>query len=141
MTQVVHTPIAGISPTAPESGFGGITRHPDQIPAPPGTPDFVAIRNSPEFVALRRRFRRFVFPMSALFFVWYLTYVLLAAYARDFMGHRLFGSITVGLLLGLAQFASTLVITAGYLRYARNRLDPQVAAIRAAAGLPTEVVE
>ena len=40
---------------------------------------------SPEFRALRRRLRRFVFPMSALFLVWYLAYVLLASYARPFM--------------------------------------------------------
>jgi uncharacterized membrane protein (DUF485 family) len=141
MTQVVHTSIAARSPAAPEAGFGGITRQPSPPPAPPGAPDFVAIRNSPEFTALRRRLRRFVFPMSALFFVWYLTYVLLAAFARDLLSQRLFGSINLALVLGLAQFVSTLAITVGYLRFARNRIDPQVAAIRRAAGLPTEVDE
>jgi uncharacterized membrane protein (DUF485 family) len=141
MTQVVHTSIAARSPEAPEAGFGGITRQPNPPAVPPGAPDFPAIRNSPEFTALRRRVRRFVFPMSALFFVWYLTYVLLAAFARDLLSERLFGSVTVGLALGLAQFVSTLAITAGYLRFARNRIDPQVAAIRRAAGLPTEVDE
>ena len=35
-----------------------------------------------------RRFRRFVFPMTALFLVWYFLYVLLAAYAPDFMAHQ-----------------------------------------------------
>jgi uncharacterized membrane protein (DUF485 family) len=47
----------------------------------------------------------------------------------------------VGLALGLAQFVSTLAITAAYVRFARNRIDPQVAAIRRAAGIPTEVDE
>lgn len=138
MTQVVQPPIASRSP-APGNDFGGITRQPSSTShrVPPGqsTPDFTAIQESPEFVALRRRFRRFVFPMSALFFLWYLTYVLLAAFARDFMGHRLVGSVNVGLVLGLAQFVSTIAITYGYVRFARNRLDPQVAAIRAGAGV------
>jgi uncharacterized membrane protein (DUF485 family) len=84
---------------------------------------------------LRRRFRAFVFPMTALFFVWYLTYVLLAAYARGFMSHRLFGSVNVALVLGLLQFATTIAITNGYRRYARRRLDPQVRLIRSRAGV------
>lgn len=135
MTQVVHTPIAARSAAPPETGFGGITRRPSTAPATPGAPDFAAIQNSPEFAALRRRFRRFVFPMSALFFVWYLTYVVLAAYAREFMSHQVVGSVNVGLVLGLLQFVSTVAITAGYVRFARNRIDPRVAAIRAAAGV------
>jgi uncharacterized membrane protein (DUF485 family) len=141
MTQVVHPPFAAPSSAPPEAGFGGITRQPSQAPATPGAPDFAAIRNSPEFVALRRRFRRFVFPMSALFFLWYLTFVLLAAYARDFMSRELIGSLNVGLAFGLAQFVSTIAITVAYVRFARNTLDPQVAAIRAKAGLTTEDVE
>ena len=96
---------------------------------------YAEVQSSPKFTELRGRFRRFVFPMSALFFLWYLTYVLLAAYARGFMSHRLFGAVNVGLLLGLLQFVSTLAITAGYLRFARRRLDPEVAAIRARAGV------
>ncbi len=135
MTQVVHPTNSGRTPASRQTGFGGITRPSSPTPAPPGAPDFVAIQNSPEFATLRRRFRSFVFPMSALFFLWYLTYVLLAAYARDFMSHRLVGSVNVGLVLGLAQFVSTVAITFGYVRYARNRIDPQVAAIRAAAGV------
>jgi uncharacterized membrane protein (DUF485 family) len=137
MTQVVHPPITP-RPPAPGNDFGGITRQPGSaphvVPAEDGAPDFEAIQESPEFVALRRRFRRFVFPVTALFFLWYLTFVLLAAFARDLMSHRLFGSVNVGLVLGLLQFVSTIVITFCYVRYARNRLDPRAAAIRAGAG-------
>lgn len=135
MTRVVHPSISA-RPEAPrKAGFGRITGQHRPAPAPPGAPDFTAIRASAEFIALRRRFRRFVFPLSALFFCWYLTYVVLAAYAHAFMSHRLFGSVTVGLVLGLLQFVSTVAITAGYVRYARRRLDPQVALIRAQAGV------
>jgi uncharacterized membrane protein (DUF485 family) len=131
MTQVSDDPIVS-PPERRGAAFGGITGAPDAKPT--DRPDFVAIRDSAEFTALRRRFRQFVFPMSALFFLWYLTYVLLAAYARDFMSHRLVGSVNVGLVLGLLQFASTIAITGGYLRYARRHIDPQVAAIRRRAG-------
>jgi uncharacterized membrane protein (DUF485 family) len=137
MTQVVRPPIAPRHPARGDD-FGGITRQPISAlhgaPTPPGAPDFEAIQESPEFVALRRRFRRFVFPVTALFFLWYLTYVLLAAFARDLMSHRLAGSINVGLVLGLLQFVSTITITFCYVRYARKKLDPRAAAIRAGAG-------
>jgi uncharacterized membrane protein (DUF485 family) len=136
MTQVVHSPIPARSSVQADTVFGGITGQATPAPAVDAPPDFDAIHASPEFTALRRRFRRFVFPMAALFFCWYLTYVLLAAYAHDFMSHRLVGSVTVGLVLGLLQFASTIAITVGYVRFARNKLDPQVAAIRAGAGVP-----
>lgn len=93
-------------------------------------PDFEAIRNSPEFVRLRRRLLRFIFPMSALFLVWYLTYVVLAAYAHEFMSERVWGNVTVGLLLGLSQFVTTVVIMLCYLRFAKRRVDPAVAELR-----------
>ncbi|HEX6353590.1 DUF485 domain-containing protein [Actinophytocola sp.] len=128
MSQVVHTPITARTPGT-GAGFGGITSD------AAGTPDFAAIHDSPEFTALRGRFRRFAFPTATLFLLWYLTYVLLAAFARDFMSHRLFGMVTTGLVLGLLQFVSTAAITVAYVRYARRRLDPVAAELRAVAGV------
>jgi uncharacterized membrane protein (DUF485 family) len=95
-----------------------------------GNPDFAAIRENPDFVRVQRRLARFVFPMCGLFLFWYMTYVLLAAYAHDFMGHRLFGNITVGLLLGLSQFVTTIVIMVLYSRFAKRHIDPEVARLR-----------
>jgi uncharacterized membrane protein (DUF485 family) len=135
MTQVVHTPITARAPEQTGAGFGGITTQHSTPPVPPGGPDYTAIHDSPQFAALRRRFRRFVFPMTALFFCWYLTFVLLAAYAHGFMSHRLFGLVTVGLVLGLLQFVSTIAITAAYVRFARRNLDPAVEELRAGAGV------
>jgi uncharacterized membrane protein (DUF485 family) len=119
---------AGYHPAGAEHG----------TPTPRTGPDYRAIQASPEFVSLRRRFRGFVFPMSFAFFAWYMTYVLLAAYAHDFMSRKVFGQVNVAILLGLGQFASTALVTWLYLRYARRRLDPQVAALRARAGLVEE---
>ncbi|GAB3880338.1 DUF485 domain-containing protein [Kibdelosporangium lantanae] len=92
--------------------------------------DWAAVQNSPDFVELRRRLRRFVFPMAGLFLVWYLVYVLLADYAHGFMSTKVFGNINVALILGLLQFVSTFVITGLYVRYANRKLDPQSAKIR-----------
>jgi uncharacterized membrane protein (DUF485 family) len=102
---------------------------PGQSRVPTGE-QFVTIQNSPEFADLRRRLRRFVFPMTALFLAWYATYVLLGAFAHDFMATKVFGNINVGLLIGLGQFLSTFVITGLYVLFANRELDPRAAAIR-----------
>ncbi|MEU0497849.1 DUF485 domain-containing protein [Mycobacterium sp. NPDC006124] len=95
------------------------------------TQQFVDMQASPEFQELRTRLRRFVFPMTAFFLVWYATYVLLGAFAHDFMSIQVFGNVNVGLLIGLGQFLSTFVITGLYVRFANRELDPRAAAIRA----------
>lgn len=91
---------------------------------------FLDMQASPEFQELRTRLRRFVFPMTAFFLVWYATYVLLGAFAHDFMAIRVFGNVNVGLLIGLGQFVTTFVITGLYVRFANRELDPRAAAIR-----------
>ncbi len=88
------------------------------------------VQDSAEFADLRARLRRFVFPMSAAFLLWYLVYVLLASYARDFMAIKVLGNINVGLVIGLLQFASTFLITTLYVRYADRHLDPAAARLR-----------
>ncbi|WP_460700847.1 DUF485 domain-containing protein [Nocardia thraciensis] len=99
--------------------------------------DWARVHDSPEFQRLRRRFRVFVFPMTALFLAWYALYVLLADYAHDFMSTKVVGNINVGLILGLLQFVSTFVITGLYVRYADRRLDPIADELRADMEEPT----
>jgi len=88
------------------------------------------VQASPEFADLRSRLRRFVFPMSAAFLIWYLAYVLLASFAPAFMAIKLVGNINVGLVIGLLQFVTTFVITTAYVRYANNYLDPAAERLR-----------
>ena len=85
---------------------------------------------SPEFQDLRTRLRKFVFPMTAFFLIWYGIYVLLGAFADDFMAIKVFGNVNVGLIIGLGQFLTTFVITGLYVRFANRELDPRSAAIR-----------
>jgi uncharacterized membrane protein (DUF485 family) len=91
---------------------------------------YETVQVSPEFGELRRRYRGFAFPMTVAFLTWYATFVLLSVFAADFMGTRLFGTITVGLIIGLGQFASTALITWLYVRHANRRLDPLAEQIR-----------
>ena len=91
---------------------------------------YVAVQHSPEFQDLRSRLRRFVFPMTAFFLIWYAIYVLLGAFAHDFMATKVIGNINVGLVLGLGQFVTTFLITGLYVKFANKVLDPRAAAIR-----------
>ncbi len=69
--------------------------------------------------------------MTAFFLIWYGLYVLLGAFAHDFMATKVFGNVNAGLLLGLGQFVTTFLITGIYVRFANRELDPRAAAIRA----------
>ncbi|MBB5870863.1 uncharacterized membrane protein (DUF485 family) [Allocatelliglobosispora scoriae] len=96
------------------------------------TPDkYLRTQESEEFAGLRRALRRFVFPWTIAFFAWYALYVLLSAYARDFMGKVLFGNINVALVFGLLQFVTTFLIAWLYSRYAAKNLDPIAERIKA----------
>lgn len=82
------------------------------------------VQESSEFQDLKRRFRAWTFPMTAAFLAWYLLYVVLSGWARDFMGIKVLGNINIGLILGLLQFVSTFLIAWAYSRHAEKKLDP-----------------
>ena len=104
----------------------------DQTPAgSSSTIDYIAVEESAKFRTLKRTQRSFIFPLAAFFLIWYFAYVLLAAFATEFMAQRVWGDITVGLLLGLGQFVTTFAITTWYVHRANARFDPIAAEIRA----------
>jgi uncharacterized membrane protein (DUF485 family) len=98
--------------------------------APPDPAAYEAIQATPEFAELRRRLRGFIFPMTIAFFAWYALYVVLSAYARDFMSTKVFGHINVALIFGLLQFVTTFLIAWLYERFSRSRIDPLAEEIR-----------
>ncbi|GAA0562953.1 DUF485 domain-containing protein [Paractinoplanes ferrugineus] len=95
-----------------------------EVPASSSTERYRAVQQSEDFQRLRSKLRSFIFPMTAAFFLWYLLYVLLSAYARGFMGAKIVGNINVALVFGLLQFLSTFLIAWYYSRYASRQLDP-----------------
>lgn len=119
---------------------------PESDPRPPDAAAsddaiYLATVASPEFQDLRARLRRFVFPMTAFFLVWYATYVLLGAFAHDFMATPVWGNVNVGLLIGFGQFLTTFVITGLYVRFANRDLDPRATAIREAVEAKLEAAK
>ncbi len=90
----------------------------------------LAAQRSDDFIELKKRFRGFVFPMTAVFLSWYLLYVVASGWARDFMGQKLIGNINVALLFGVLQFVSTFLIAWLYERHMDNKVDPVAARIR-----------
>ena len=112
---------AGAAPTA--ASTAGRSDIPEQA--------FIDMQNSPEFAELRSRFRRFAFPLSIAFLVWYLGYVLLSTYAVGFMKTKVAGNVNIGIVLGLLQFVTTFLITWLYIRHANKNLDPIASKLRA----------
>jgi len=96
----------------------------------PGGTSYEEVQASDEFVQLRTRFRGFVFPVTAGFLIWYFLFVLMSAYAKDFMATKVIGDINIGIIFGLLQFVSTFAITTWYVRWADRELDPTADALR-----------
>ncbi len=91
---------------------------------------YETLQRSPDFQKLRTSYRGFSFPMTAAFLAWYALFVLLAVFAPDFMSTPVFGTINIGILLGLGQFVSTGLITWLYVRHANRSLDPLAEQLR-----------
>jgi uncharacterized membrane protein (DUF485 family) len=92
---------------------------------------YAEVQRSPEFGKLRKLLRGFVFPMTAAFFLWYALYVVLSAYARDFMSIKVAGHINIALIFGLLQFVTTFLIAWLYARFAGKNLDPLAEELKA----------
>ena len=86
--------------------------------------DWQAIEESPEFQELVRRRKAFVLPGTIFFLSWYMGFILLTAYAEDFMSESVYQGLTVGYCLALTQFVMVLVLGLMYLRKSADVFDP-----------------
>ena len=86
--------------------------------------DWRAIEASPEFQELVRKRRSFVLPGTIFYLAWYMCFILLCAYAEDFMSERVYEGLTVGYCLALTQFVMVLVLGLMYLKRANTIYDP-----------------
>ncbi|MFE0652391.1 DUF485 domain-containing protein [Streptomyces sp. NPDC059534] len=84
---------------------------------------YLEVQRSPAFQEVRSRYRRFVFPATLAFFLWYLAYVVAATAAPGFMARPVAGAVNVAMVAGLGQFLTTFLLTWAYARHARLRRD------------------
>jgi uncharacterized membrane protein (DUF485 family) len=89
-----------------------------------GDVDWDAIERSPEFQELVRRRKAFVLPGTIFYLAWYMGFILLVAYAEDFMARRVYEGLTVGYCLALTQFVMVVVLGLLYLRKSDREFDP-----------------
>ena len=115
------------------SGWGesGTTRTPvAEVPTPRGEWEdqaaaqvYLEVQRSAAFQEVRSRYRRFVGPAVAVFFLWYVAYVVAATTAPGLMARPVAGAVNVALLAGIGQFLRTFLLTWAYARHARLRRD------------------
>ncbi|MEU0034203.1 MULTISPECIES: DUF485 domain-containing protein [unclassified Streptomyces] len=84
---------------------------------------YLKVQRSAAFQEVRGRYRRFVVPAFAVFFTWYVGYVVTATAAPGFMARSVAGAVNVGMVAGLGQFLTTFLLTWAYARHARLRRD------------------
>jgi uncharacterized membrane protein (DUF485 family) len=89
-----------------------------------------AVGKDPEMVELERRHRRFVWPATIFFLLYYLSLNVLAGTSPDLMGNKLFGEFTFGYLFALSQFLMAFVVAWVYARWAATRIDPLATDLR-----------
>lgn len=90
--------------------------------------DWDAAERSPEFRDLVAARRRFVLPATIFFLAWYFGFILLTAYAEDFMSESVYQGLTVGYTLALTQFVMVAVLGVLYLKRSEKVFDPLAAA-------------
>lgn len=136
-TGAVHAEAERVAPRARAclpNTIGGVAVSNDALDRsmtdPGAAARYAEVQKSPEFVDLRRRFRKFVFTLTALFLAWYFLYVLMSSFAVEFMSRKVVGEINVGLIFGLLQFVSTFAITIAYVRWADRHFDPAAEQLR-----------
>ena len=89
-----------------------------------------AIGKDPEMVELEHRHRRFVWPATVFFLIYYMSLNVLAGTSPELMGTKVIGQFTFGYLFALSQFVMAFVVAWVYSRWAARRMDPLATDLR-----------
>lgn len=89
-----------------------------------GSIDWVAAEESPEFRELIAKRRAFVLPATIFFLAFFLGFILLSSYAKEFMGSQIVSGFTWGYLYSLLNFLMVIVIGVAYNRRSERIFAP-----------------
>ncbi len=81
------------------------------------------IRANPQFQRLESTRRRFGWTLAIIMLVIYYGFIALVAFAPSVIGQSVGGSITIGLVLGVAVILSAIVLTGIYVVRANGQFD------------------
>ena len=82
--------------------------------------DYEMIERTPEFQELKRKKYRFIFPIPIVFVLYYLLFIYMSAYAKDFMSSFAVGNITYGYLFGVSYYVAVWILAGLYVWKARE---------------------
>ncbi|MFD8540987.1 DUF485 domain-containing protein [Streptomyces rubrogriseus] len=110
-------------PASPEPTVPPMRRKAPAEPPRAAADVYLEVQRSEAFQEVRSRYRRFVVPAVAGFFLWYVAYVVAATSAPALMARPVAGAVNVAMVAGLGQFLTTFLLTWAYARHARLRRD------------------
>ncbi|MFF9105847.1 DUF485 domain-containing protein [Streptomyces rubrogriseus] len=110
-------------PASPEPTVPPMRRKATAEPPRAAADVYLEVQRSEAFQEVRSRYRRFVVPAVAGFFLWYVAYVVAATSAPALMARPVAGAVNVAMVAGLGQFLTTFLLTWAYARHARLRRD------------------
>lgn len=99
--------------------------------------DFKKIEQSSDFKELKRSKNMFIWPITVLFFCYYLAFPLMAGYAKDLMVTFVFANFTFGYLYGLTFYLVAWGLAAIYVVRAK-KFDQQADKIKEKYGAKKE---
>jgi uncharacterized membrane protein (DUF485 family) len=99
---------------------------------PPGTAvgPAIAIGPAEELQALAARRLRVALWLTGAMLVIYFGFILLVAFAKDFLGRSITDGLSVGILLGVLVILATWIVTWIYVRWANRHYEPALRRLR-----------
>ena len=93
------------------------------------------VASDPRYLQLVRERSRFAWALTGVMLVIFFGYILLIAFAPDFLGRRIGGgTTTIGIPIGMGVILSGIVLTGVYVSRANSRFDRLTAQIVEGAG-------
>jgi uncharacterized membrane protein (DUF485 family) len=109
-------------------------REPEQVAPPPARPaaglDTAGVVDDSELEALAARRLRVALGLTGAMLVVYFGFILLIAFAKDFMARQITEGLTVGIALGVLVILATWALTWTYVLWANRVYEPALGRLR-----------